>query len=173
MTYHVSYDIDFLRNPYPGKLIVIEGIDGSGKSTQVKRLARLLEKNGHTVFLGKNPTSNPIGKFIRKILSGKIILPSVSFQYLFTADRHVQQLEIIDHLQKGHIVLVDRYFWSAIAYGIIERESDENDIQVLLATQAILSTFHQQLIPDINFFLKISPKVAIKRLNNTKKQKEI
>src|SRR5207253_2723229 len=115
MKYHVSFDIDFRRNIYPGKLIALEGIDGSGKTTQVERIAQILRQKDKKIFLTTNPTDGVIGRMIRDALNGKIKLSPVSWQYLYSADRQMQQEEILPRLEKGETVITHRYFWSAVA----------------------------------------------------------
>ena len=68
MKYHIEFNLDFKRNIYPGKFIALEGIDGSGKTVEAHLLAKALRKEGKEVFLTKNPTDSPLGKFIRKML---------------------------------------------------------------------------------------------------------
>lgn len=169
-------DLDFKRNPYKGKFIAFEGIDGSGKTTQVKLLKKVLEKQGKKVFLTKNPTrKGPIGRLIHQVLRGRIKIPLISFQYLYSADRQVQQLEIIEHLKKGEIVISDRYIWSSVAYGISDRDSTDykNTTNFLLISQSILSMFYQFILPDVFIYLDISSKTALKRLSGMDKEKEI
>lgn len=176
MRYKISLDLDFKRNPYKGKFIAFEGIDGSGKTTQVKLLKKVLEKQGKKVFLTKNPTrKGPIGRLIHQVLRGRIKIPLISFQYLYSADRQVQQLEIIEHLKKGEIVISDRYIWSSVAYGISDRDSTDykNTTNFLLISQSILSMFYQFILPDVFIYLDISSKTALKRLSGMDKEKEI
>ncbi len=176
MRYKISLNLDFKRNPYKGKFIAFEGIDGSGKTTQVKLLKKALEKKGKKVFLTKNPTrKGPIGRLIHQVLRGKIKIPLISFQYLYSADRQVQQLEIIEHLKKGEIVITDRYFWSSVAYGISDRDATDykNTTNFLLISQSILSMFYQFILPDVFIYLDISSKTALKRLSGMDKEKEI
>lgn len=174
--YHVEFDIEFLKHSYPGKLVAIEGIDGSGKTTQAKILSAELKKSGHKVFSTKNPTDGEIGLFIRQILSGKKEFSPVSFQYLFVADRAYQQEEIIKHLKKGEIVITDRYFWSSVAYGAVDRGIDfakESNAEVLLSSFGILSTYYQFLSPDLTVILDVSPKAALERLSSSRDSKDI
>lgn len=176
MKYKISLDLDFKRNTYPGKLIAFEGIDGSGKTTQVKLLKKTLEKKGKKIFLTKNPTrKGPIGRLIHQVLKGKIKIPLISFQYLYSADRQVQQLEIIEHLKKGKIVITDRYFWSSVAYGISDRNATDykNTTNFLLLSQSILSMYYQFMLPDAFIYLDITPKIALERLSRMDKEKEI
>lgn len=173
MRYHIEFDLDFKRNAYKGLFIAIEGIDGSGKTTQAKRVAKALAQ-AKIVFLTKNPTDGPVGKLIRQVLSKKVTLPSVAFQYLFSADRQAQQVEMVEHLKKGDVVVTDRYFWSALAYGIVDRGIDVNkDGTFLLVSQSILSMYHQFIIPDHTFYLAISVGEAMRRLRKMHKTKEL
>lgn len=173
--YHVSFDLDFKRNTFPGKLIVLEGIDGSGKTTQVSLVVDALEKQGKKAIATKEPTDGPIGKFIRSVLAGEMDVSLVGFQYLFVADRVEHQEKIFDLLKKGYFVICDRYFWSSIAYGLADREGVDfhNQGEVMLVAQSILSMYHQFLIPDATFHLQVSPEVGLARLSGMEKKKEI
>lgn len=175
MKYHLELDIDLKRNLYRGTFIVVEGIDAAGKTTQVKDVTRTLSKN-HRVFQTKNPTDGPIGKFIRKVLAGKIRIPSVAFQYLFSADREAQQEEVTNHLKRGDIVVMDRYIWSALAYGMLDRGFHDLDKtgNFLLVALSILSMYHQFILPDLTVYLDVSSETAVKRLRKVdKKVKEL
>lgn len=175
MKYKFDLELDFQRNPYQGKLIAVEGLDGSGKTIQAHLLAKNLEKMGKTVFLTKNPTDSMLGKFIRKALQGKVKIPHVSFQYLFSADRQIQQLEIIEHLKKGEIVVTDRYFWSSVAYGVADKETVdyENELKFQLIAQSVLSMYNQFIIPDYTIYLDVSIKTGLSRRKKSDKEKEI
>lgn len=175
MNYHIEFDLDFKRNTYPGKFIALEGIDGSGKTIQSKLLAESLIKKGKEVFLTKNPTDSPLGKFIRKMLQGKIDIPLVSFQYIFSADRQIQQLDIVEHLKKGDTVISDRYFWSSVAYGVADKEGVdyENSAKQEVIAQSILSMYNQFIVPDATFYLDASIKTGLSRRHDTDKEKEL
>lgn len=180
MKYHLSFDIDFNRNPYKGKFIAIEGIDGSGKTTQVERLKEILSKSRTNLFFTKNPTDGEIGKFIRQMLTGKIKFVPIAYQYLFCADRATQQEEIVKHLKKGDTVITDRYFWSSVAYGGLDRGIDFSQEKeslkkgnLALCAFSILSAYNEFLVPDITLFLKISAKSAIERLTSSRHVKDI
>ncbi len=174
MKYHLEFDIEFKKNEYPGRFIAFEGIDASGKSTQVGLVAEKLKARGRVVSI-RNPFEGEIGKFIRQILSGEKPLPAVTLQYLISANRHAQQLEIIEDLKKGHDVIIDRYIWSAVAYGIMDKGSYdfEKTATWLLVEQSVLSMYHQFLMPDQTFYLDISAEEAIGRLSKMEKTKEI
>ncbi len=171
MKHHISFDIEFLKNPYPGKLIVVEGIDGSGKTTQAKELVKKLNKADLNASFTKEPTDDLIGKFIREnILSGKVSVSPVATQYLFNADRAMHVEKISEFLKKGVTVVMDRYFWSSVAYAIADMGGAED---FYLTAFSILSFYHRFFIPDITFFLKISPETALSRITESGKHVEI
>lgn len=177
MKYHVSFDIDFRRNPYEGLYIVLEGIDGSGKTTQAGRLKEYFEKKGKNVFLTKEPTNKPpIGALIHSFLLRKIKLPKVSLQYLFASDRAMHMEKFVEpSLQKGKVVISDRCFWSSVAYGILDKMENSgklNNEDLVLVSQSILSVYHQFIVPDVTFYIKISAQTAVSRLSKMGKQKE-
>src|SRR3989344_9700225 len=174
MKYHIDFDIDFKRNKEKGRLIVIEGIDGAGKTTQANQIYKEFSKN-NKAYLTKNPTDGDIGLLVRRVLSGEIKIPPIALQFLFSADRQVQQIDIINRLKNGEVIIMDRYFWSSIVYGISDLSGynfDESG-DLLLVTQGILSMYHQFLIPNLSIFLEIPIEVAIDRINKKNKKKEI
>jgi dTMP kinase len=176
MKYHVAFDLDFRRNEYPGKFIVLEGIEASGKSTQAKRLGEILAKT-QTIFVTQNPTDSEIGAYIRKeILSGneKHISP-VAYQYLFAADRASQQADLIERLKKDETIISDRYFWSSVAYGIADREGTdyENWEEVSMTALSLLSMYHQFILPDLSIYLDVSLEESLRRIQGSAKHTEI
>ncbi|OGK18207.1 dTMP kinase [Candidatus Roizmanbacteria bacterium RIFCSPLOWO2_12_FULL_40_12] len=170
MKKRLEIDVELKKNSYPGKFVVIEGIDGAGKTTQVADVSKILSKK-YAVYPTKQPTDGPIGKLIRKALSGSVEVPQVAFQYLFSADREAQQGEIIGELKKGKLVLMDRYVWSALAYGILDHGFDEIEKtgKTLSVALSILSTYHQFLMPDTTIYLNVPVDIAVKRLYESKR----
>lgn len=102
--------------PFPGYLIVLEGIDGTGKSTQAKLLAATLRDSGHRVILSREPTDGAFGRRLRESATTGRLSPEEELQ-LFLQDRreHVETL-IEPALQSGEIVILDRYYFSSMAY---------------------------------------------------------
>ncbi len=100
-----------------GKLIVFEGTDGTGKSTQLKLLANALQKKGLAVVSSFEPTNGVYGQKIRKLYSNRKDTTLEDELELFLADRreHVETL-IAPALAEGKIVLCDRYYLSTMAY---------------------------------------------------------
>jgi len=152
-----------IENKYKGKFIVFEGIDGCGKSTQVKLLADYLKKQKKKVLVTDEPTKGPIGKLIREALANKIKIDNLGLQMLFMADRsyHLEN-EVIPYLKRGYIVIGDRYAFSTIAYGGIK-----SDINWFIAANRYF------LLPDFTFILKINPKQSLLRLKKSRSQLEI
>lgn len=177
MKYHLDLDIELLKNPYKGKYIAVEGPDGSGKTTQVKRLAEYFKKQGKEVVLTREPRkSGIIGDLAHKVLLGEERIPPKAFQYLFTADRVIHYEDvIIPALKSGKIVISDRCFWSALVYGILDKEGNftKKNLDFILVAHSILSMYHQFIIPDFTFYLRIPLKAATSRIKNKQEKIEV
>ena len=137
-----------------GKFIVLEGIDGSGKSEQIKRL-KIFFKSRDDVFFTQEPTvGNPISALIGKVLKGEWETDDQTLQTLFTADRsHHLAKEIIPALKRGEHVICDRYVFSTLAYG---------GDHVPDALKVLNRNF---LVPDLTLFVSVSPEIAMSRLH--------
>ncbi|MDP2586140.1 MAG: dTMP kinase [Candidatus Levybacteria bacterium] len=166
MRYHVEFDIELKKNSFPGKLVVIEGIDGSGKTTQAHKIVEVLNKKGIKAVFTKEPTDGIIARILQDVLSGKLKFSPVSFQYLFAADRAVHQEEIIKYLKKGMTVVSDRYLWSALAYGMLDIGAidNANEKERLLTAFSILSMYNQFIVPDFTFYLAVPAEIAMARI---------
>jgi dTMP kinase len=102
--------------PERGRLIVLEGIDGTGKSTQAKRLGEWFVSQGREVVLSREPTSGPWGRKVRESAATGRLSPEDELEY-FLKDRrqHVEEL-IAPSLAAGNVVILDRYYFSTMAY---------------------------------------------------------
>lgn len=117
----------------PGLLIVLEGIDGTGKSTQAKRLGAWFEARGREVVLSREPTDGPWGRKLRESAATGRLAAGDELEY-FLKDRrqHVEEL-IRPALEAGKVVILDRYYFSTMAYqgargfdpGEIRRRNEE------------------------------------------------
>jgi len=137
--------------------IVFEGIDGSGKTSQVKKLGKYLSKE-YDVVLTKEPTAGVIGKLIKNILAGKEQVDPKTLALLFTADRYEHlKNEIIPALNEEKIVICDRYYYSTLVYQMAQGV-DETWIKELNK---------YALVPNVTFFLDIQPDIALERTNQT------
>jgi dTMP kinase len=143
------------KNPYKGKFIVFDSLDGAGNSTQVKLLADYLNKIGKRTHITKEPTSGLIGGLIKSQLTHDWKSSQICLQLLFSADRayHLEK-EVVPLLKKGINVISDRYFFSTMAYGNLEI----NDLDWLIEINK------KFILPDLTFFLKVSPRICIERI---------
>ena len=102
-----------------GVLVNLEGIDGCGKSTQSKLLREKLEGEGEKVIILKEPTKRPHGQKLWDVLHGKRKASNEEILELFVLDRkqHVEE-KIQPALDDGTVVLMDRYYYSSMAYQV-------------------------------------------------------
>ncbi len=177
MHYQFSLKADLLRNKHKGKYFAFEGIDGSGKSTQVEAIKGYLEKKGQNVIVTSEPqSSGVIQEIIRGALSSKLSIPGRAFQSIYSADRAINHTEIVEPaLKKGSIVLTHRSNWSTIPYGILDLGDNYSFKKAwsIAVANGLFSAYYQFLTPDITFYLKISAKKAVERLSRMSKKKEI
>lgn len=138
--------------------IVLEGIDGSGTSTQMKALEDSMNKQRIPHLITAEPTSRPEGLLIRRILKGELDADPGTVAYLFAADRH-QHLHgkdgIYEALESGKIVISDRYALSSLAY---QGSTCGKDLPSYLNAQ-----FPP---PGLTVFFRIDPERSLKRLSN-------
>lgn len=152
----VTLDSKFVMPREKGaRFIAIEGLDGSGSSTQVKLLFEYFRKKKKKVHFTREPTRYLIGGLIKSYVSGDWKSTPECLQLLFTADRayHLNK-EIIPLLKKGVIVICDRYFFSTLAYGSLEIKDKE----------WLFNLNKKFILPDITFLLKVRPKICLKRM---------
>ena len=154
-----------------GKFIVIEGIDGSGKTTQIKHLSRWLNESdlipeNNQLVITREPGGTKLGQSIRSLLLDTSIEKypdSITELLLYAADRaqHVHEI-ILPSLNKGDWVISDRFCGSTLAYQGYGRKLDIKLIKDLetIATQGVS--------PDITFLLDIPVEESIKRRINRK-----
>ena len=134
-----------------GKLIVLEGAEGVGKTTQIKLLAERLTKAGIQCVAVREPGGTPVGDDIREILlQPEQQITAATEALLFMASRaELVSREIRPSIEKGMIVLVDRFFLSTYAYQIYGRGLPEAEIRAAnrLATAG--------LVPDLTILLDL------------------
>lgn len=143
--------------------VAIEGLDGSGQSTQRKLLKNWFEKQGQECIMTKEPTSRLVGGLIRAQLTGAWSSSPRALQLLFSADREIHlNEEVVPALEKGVHVITDRYFFSSIAYGMLDLEKDW--------LQEVNSKF---LMPDVTVYLDVSPSECLRRITGDRMQLEL
>ncbi|MEW6775331.1 MAG: dTMP kinase, partial [Bdellovibrionota bacterium] len=140
-----------------GKFIVLEGIDGSGKSTQARRLAGNLKAKGFSVVLTREPADSPAGERLRKLArEGRKGVSKEEETRLFQEDRAWHCRNVIEPgLARGDTVVSDRYWYSTVAY------------QGALGADplAIAKESREKFpAPDFVVYLRVTPKEALRRI---------
>jgi dTMP kinase len=139
--------------------VTFEGVDGSGKTTQVERLRAALEAEGRSVVATREPGGTPLGERVREILLGGIEISPWAEAALFAAARaELVERVIAPELARGADVVCDRYIDSSLAYqGIARGLGVERVLELNLhATRGLL--------PDRTFLLVLDPERASGRL---------
>ena len=142
-----------------GRFIVLEGVEGVGKTTQWKQLGDRLRQAGHTVVAVREPGGPNVGEFIRElVLSGTRTIPPSTEALLFAASRaEVVSMVIQPALDRGETVLVDRFLLSTYAYQGGGRGLDHASLQ------AINQFATNGLAPDVTLLLTLPLDAALER----------
>lgn len=152
-----------------GAFIVFEGIDGSGKSTQVKILSDRLRERGISFYGTMEPTDSPIGSLIHQIMTGRMKADHRVIAALFAADRldHLlNEVNGVSHkIDEGISVIMDRYCFSSYAY-----QSVEVPMEWLIQANALSSGI---LRPDITVFIDTDPDTALERIEKSRFHREL
>lgn len=164
-----------------GKLIVLEGIDGCGKTTQCKRLAAALREKfpDKTIWETREPTDGPVGRLIREeYLSGKRKCPEGIINILYLADRYEHifgEDGILHHLAQGDIVICDRFYYSSFVYSTYENIPELNTPDQEWET-AFLESIHKNqefleaVVPDLLVYLDLPTELAMERIDNSARE---
>ena len=150
-----------------GQLIVVEGIDGSGTTTQCSIIAERLRDKGLPAHTTREPSDGPIGVLIRQVLTGRVITPGrhgarspswATMAALFAADRldHLEA-EINPNLADGVTVICDRYDHSSVAYQTVS-SGGSSDV-----SKWVRDLNRRARRPDLTLVLDVDPEVAAKR----------
>lgn len=142
-----------------GIFVVVEGIDGAGKSTVCRSVAGLLESRGFDVVTTAEPTHEGIGAFIRSGAAGRISQRTEAL--LFVADRNDHTERIMREVDAGRAVVCDRYFASTVAYQSAKLDGDSTDEDWLIG---INSDFTDR--PDVTILLDIDPERGMSRVDD-------
>lgn len=151
-----------------GRLIVIEGLDGAGTTTQVRRVVEHLAAQGTPAHGTREPSDGPVGRLIREMLTGGHAiegekLSQGTFGLLFAADRldHMQR-EVEPKLAAGVTVISDRWYHSSLAY---QGTGADRDWIAMLNARARR--------PDLTVFLQVRPEVAAQRRAAARRKEEL
>lgn len=144
----------------PGRLIVLEGLDGAGTTTQMERLATVLRAEGQAVLTTREPSDGPVGVLIRQALTGRVVLPGnqgplapETLALLYAADRtdHLHS-RVRPALKAGQVVLSDRSVLSSLAY------------QGASLPMAWVEAINAHALPaDLTLYVEVSLDVAAQR----------
>ncbi|MDR0491410.1 MAG: dTMP kinase [Oscillospiraceae bacterium] len=152
-----------------GKFIAFEGIDGAGKSTQIRRLVERLSSIGIKCYETREPTDSPIGSLIHQMMTGRIIADNKVIASMFIADRVDHLLNktdgILEMVNNGVSVLTDRYYFSSYAYNGVDIDMDW-----VIQGNAISANI---LRPTLTVFLDIPVKAAIERIQRERFRTEL
>lgn len=152
-----------------GCFFALEGIDGSGKSTQLPLLARRLEALGRPCVQTREPTGGPMGTLLRQVLTGQVDCDSRVVAPLFVADRLDHLLRKGDGLlalvEGGTDVLCDRYYFSSYAY-----QSVDLPLEWVIGANRPCADL---LRPDATLFLDVDPELALERIARGREHTEL
>ena len=152
-----------------GRFIVFEGIDGSGKTTQIQLLKKRIEKTGIRCLETREPSDGPVGVLIRQCLTGRMEMSEASLAALFAADR-IDHLEnkndgIINNINNGITVISDRYMLSNYAY---------QSVRVPFEWIEGLNSYASSIIkPDCHIFIDVDPDITEQRMASNRFSTEL
>ena len=144
----------FAELKFPGRLIAVEGLDGSGKSTQIHLLKRWLELQGLKVFFSEWNSSELVKAATSKGKKRELLTPT-TFSLIHAtdfADRYERQL--LPLLRAGHLVLCDRYIYTAFARDTVRG----------CPPQWVRGIYNFAAKPDLTFFFKADLEVSLRRI---------
>ncbi len=142
------------RPGWPGRLFIVEGIDGSGKSTQLTLLSQWLRAEGYPVVFSEW-NSSPIVRETTKLGKKRKILTPLTFSLLHATDFHDRvEREIVPFLKAGAIVLADRYVYTAFA----------RDVARGVSSRWVRSLYRFAVVPTLAVYFRTPLEVALKRI---------
>ena len=152
-----------------GKFIVLEGLDGAGKTTHIELLKKRLNEDGRSVYATAEPTSSAVGGLVRDALAGLHTRSASELAALFLCDRIQHNVNpktgIAGFLQAGTDVICDRYYYSSLAY-----QGIDSDIGWVAHMNLDCPDICR---PDACIFLDLSVERCIERMENERLTTEI
>lgn len=152
-----------------GIFIAFEGIDGSGKSTQIQMLMNRIQEEGIRCYQTCEPSSGPIGSLTRQILTGRIKTDNRVIAAMFAADRLDHLLNEVDgivaKIEEGITVITDRYYFSSYAYHSVD-----------VPMEWVIKTNEESakvLRPDVTVFIDIDADTAMERITKNRFHTEL
>lgn len=152
-----------------GKFIVMEGLDGSGKTTQIGLLAAHLKGRGHRVHLTAEPTVSTTGGMLRDALGGVTQKTACELAAMFVLDRIFHNVNPVSGIEKmlaeGYDVICDRYYYSSLAY-----QGSMTDFEWVKNMNIGCPQIRQ---PDLCIFLDLDPELCMQRIGADRTTTEI
>ena len=152
-----------------GNFIVFEGIDGAGKTTQVKLLAERLQAEGKRVEITAEPTGGPEGKLLREALGGRIRKSECEMAVMFVADRIAHNIDEVSGINAlvdaGAYVICDRYYYSTLAY-----QGQSTDYEWVKSMNLGCPEIRR---PDLCVYLDLTPEQSLARISKGRESVEI
>ena len=159
-----------------GKLIVFEGIDGSGKGTQTKKLFNFLKNKGIKTELFEFPfySETFFGKEVGNYLNGEFgglneVHPKLSAM-LYAGDRYEKRNELIEKLNQGYLIICDRYVPSNIAHQTAKYQNEREKENLKKWIEELEYGVYKLPKPDLIFFLNMNPDISDKLILNKSKR---
>ncbi|HEY0969881.1 MAG TPA: dTMP kinase [Gemmatimonadales bacterium] len=142
-----------------GRLVVFEGPEGAGKTTQIDRLAAALTAEGRPCRVVREPGTSEVGREIRRLVLDPAhdVTPATEALLFLAARAQLVERELLPALAAGQTVLADRFFLSTYAYQVAGRGLPEPEVRAAnrLATRG--------LVPDLTILLRVAPEVGLER----------
>lgn len=150
-----------------GKFIVVEGIEGAGKTTAIKYIIKLLTKYGiKNIKITREPGSTPLNEELRKLIkyskNNEIINKKTELLILYAARVQLVETIIKPNLKKGIWIIGDRHNLSSIAYQTGGRKINKN------ITNTLSNLFLRNFKPNLTLYLDVIPKIGLKRIKKRK-----
>jgi len=142
--------------------ISFEGIEGSGKSTQIELIEELIRAKGYQVKKLREPGTTELGEKIRKIFVEKTtetVDPITEAFLLYASRKHLDQNFLRQNLSDGAIVIADRYADATLAYQSYGKGLDHNFVKIIHDSSQLLS-------PDLTFYMDISAELSRERISD-------
>jgi dTMP kinase len=143
------------------RFIVFEGLDGAGTTTQAAKLQAYFTRRATPSFLTNEPTSEPIGAFIRRLLTGKereggnYHPGEQAMGLLFAADRLAHSRQIRERMELGEHIVCDRYLFSSMAYQTLDPS---------ITGEWVIDVNHGCAIPHVTFFIAVPVEMCLARI---------
>ena len=151
------------------RFFAFEGIDGSGKGTQIRLLTERMKAAGIPLFSTLEPSDSPTGALIHQVLIGRITMAPEALAALFAADRldHVTNPVngILAAMEDGKSVITDRFYFSSYAYQSVDVPMDW-----ILAANTLVT---QKIRPDATIFIDVDPEITMRRVEARGETREL